>query len=133
VYLPADPRSAAVARTFVAVHCRMWHLDRLRDDAVLVVSELVGNAVSHARTAAGLRLERLNGGIRIEVSDTGRWNITPALTDPLAEHGRGLLLMDRLATTHGVDQRPDGKTVWAELREVATPGDGSPVRPVAAA
>jgi anti-sigma regulatory factor (Ser/Thr protein kinase) len=86
-----------------------------RDDVVLCVSELVTNAVLHARTAGVLRLFVGADGVRIEVDDE-----SPAPPRLSTEHrvagGRGLHIVDQLAASWGHASRPGGKTVWAEVR-----------------
>jgi anti-sigma regulatory factor (Ser/Thr protein kinase) len=88
----------------------------LVDDAAIVVSELVANGVMHARTEISLSVEPAGDGIRVSVTDGShilpRW--TP--TSSLATSGRGLLLVEQLSTTWGVEPLSDGgKVVWAEI------------------
>ncbi len=119
VRLPSLPESAATARRLTqAVVLRHWALSaQLAEHAVLLVSELVGNAVRHtgARTF-GLRMLRRRGWIRIEVRDPSRG--LPCLM-PVREmdtSGRGLFLVDKLSDRWGVDLLPRGKTTWFEMR-----------------
>ena len=119
VPLPSRPESAATARRLTqVVVLRQWGLTaRMTEDAVLLVSELVGNAVRHtgARTF-GLRMRRRRGWIRIEVRDPSRG--LPCLM-PVQEtdvSGRGLFLVDKLSDRWGVDLLPRGKTTWFEMR-----------------
>ena len=113
--LPAEPASAPLARSAVQQHCRRWGLGDLCEDATLIVTELVANAVRHAGTVIRLRLRRTDGGLRLEVTDGSPRPVR--LTSPglLDEGGRGLALVDALATHYGVEGQPGGKTVWAEL------------------
>ncbi|MER6180835.1 ATP-binding SpoIIE family protein phosphatase [Streptomyces sp. NPDC001652] len=97
--------------------------DRLADDAVVVVSELVTNAVVHAGTDVELecRLETETGALVVEVADqhpsraprdgTGE----PSYETP--EYGRGLRLVATLAESWGITYRKGAKTVWARLTE----------------
>ncbi|MFD3843119.1 SpoIIE family protein phosphatase [Streptomyces sp. NPDC058642] len=97
--------------------------DRLADDAVVVVSELVTNAVVHAGTDVDLecRLETETGALVVEVADqhpsraprdgTGE----PSYETP--EYGRGLRLVATLAESWGITYRKGTKTVWARLTE----------------
>ncbi len=97
---------------------RQWRLSpQLAEYAVLLVSELVGNAVRHTGAQYfGLRMERRRGMIRIGVRDPSRG--LPCLM-PVAEmdvSGRGLFLVDKLSDRWGVDLLPRGKITWFEMR-----------------
>lgn len=119
VRLPSRPESAATARRLTqCVVLRQWSLPAQTGEyAVLLVSELVGNAVRHTGARVfGLRMVRRRGWIRIEVRDPSRG--LPCLM-PVAEmdtSGRGIFLVDKLADRWGVDLLPRGKTTWFEMR-----------------
>lgn len=119
VPLPSRPESAATARRLAqVVVLRQWGLSpKMTEDAVLLVSELVGNAVRHTGARVfGLRMRRRRGWIRIEVRDPSRG--LPCLM-PVQEmdiSGRGLFLVDKLSDRWGVDLLPRGKTTWFEMR-----------------
>jgi DNA-binding NarL/FixJ family response regulator len=115
VSLPSDPRSPARARAFVRSTCRDWQCDSVADAAALVVSELVTNAVVHARTGSELRLSRVESSLLIGVTDAGGGSpdVFDAQTDD--EHGRGLVLISALSTAWGVDGDDDRKTIWAQV------------------
>ncbi|MGW7289737.1 ATP-binding protein [Streptomyces sp. NPDC054847] len=119
VRLPSRPESAATARRLTqCVVLRQWALPAQTGEyAVLLVSELVGNAVRHTGARVfGLRMLRRRGWIRIEVRDPSRG--LPCLM-PVGEmdtSGRGLFLVDKLADRWGVDLLPRGKTTWFEMR-----------------
>ncbi|MCQ0023586.1 ATP-binding protein [Streptomyces somaliensis DSM 40738] len=120
VCLPSRPESAATARRLARhVVLHTWSLGpRVADDVVLLVSELVGNAVLHTGAwEFGLRMHRLRGGrIRVEVRDPSRGLpcLMPARGTDIG--GRGLLVVDTLADRWGVDLLPRGKNTWFELR-----------------
>lgn len=121
VRMPSRPESAFTARRLTqSVLLGRWSLSpQLAEHAVLLVSELVGNAVRHtgARTF-GLRILRRRGWIRIEVRDPSRG--LPCLM-PVHEmdiSGRGLFLVDKLSDRWGVDLLPRGKTTWFEMRVI---------------
>ena len=119
VPLPSRPESAATARRLAqVVVLRQWGLTpKMTEDAVLLVSELVGNAVRHTGARVfGLRMRRRRGWIRVEVRDPSRG--LPCLM-PVQEmdiSGRGLFLVDKLSDRWGVDLLPRGKTTWFEMR-----------------
>ncbi len=119
VPLPSLPESAAIARRLAqVVALRQWSLGpKVTEDAVLLVSELVGNAVRHTGARVfGLRMSRPPGRIRVEVRDPSRG--LPCLM-PVQEtdiSGRGLFLVDKLSDRWGVDLLPRGKTTWFEMR-----------------
>lgn len=89
----------------------------LADTMALLVSELVSNVVLHARTPCSLRIETGRDRIRVEVQDgSDRLPGVRERTDPLAQSGRGMQLVDGLSAAHGVDPQPlGGKRVWFEL------------------
>jgi CheY-like chemotaxis protein/anti-sigma regulatory factor (Ser/Thr protein kinase) len=106
----------ATARRFVEHHGQAWGYDEVIDDALIVVSELVTNAIMHAKSACDVCLRDADHILRIEVIDAGRGS--PELQRPTAhsEHGRGLLLVSAMCAAWGVDTFQDGrKMVWAEL------------------
>ena len=107
--------SVAEARHFVAATLGRWGCERLIDDAQLVVSELVTNAVIHAHTPAHLVVTLRVGRLRIEVTDGGHGSLRPQPWDGRRLGGRGLLIVDRLAERWGVAHDTDGKSVWVEL------------------
>ncbi|MGX2994399.1 ATP-binding protein [Streptomyces sp. JNUCC 64] len=119
VWFPSRPQSAARARRLAQmVVLRRWGLsEKLTEDTVLLVSELVGNAVRHTGARHfGLRMARRRGWIRVEVRDPSRG--LPCLM-PVREldlSGRGLSLVDKLSDRWGVDLLPRGKTTWFEMR-----------------
>ena len=113
--LPARASSAGVAREVVAWQLREWHIESLCDDAAVVVTELISNAVRHAKTELELKLVHLPDGVRLEVSDG---SMAPPIKRPATsvdEGGRGLHLVDALSTRYGVDTESGGKRVWAEM------------------
>lgn len=109
-----EPSSAA--RQFCTDALRAWDVPReVRDQAELVVSELVGNAVKHAGGASTLELTRTADCVRIAVSDRGGGapqRLQPGL---LEEGGRGLFIVATVSSGWGHRPIPGGKTVWAEL------------------
>jgi len=125
LHLPAQPQAARMARAAVVDLCRSWGIPWIADDAQLIVSELVTNAVQHAGTEVDLIVALRDGLLHLQVRDTG---FAPALfpVDPVLDAvsrsrssqvgGRGLLLVAALATSCGTTIGALGKTVWASLR-----------------
>jgi len=116
--LPRESESAATARRLVRAACAAWRLDELADDGALIVSELVSNAVQHARSDA-LRVSITRPGaarVRLAVVDKSKAVPVPCEAGEDDEHGRGLALVGLLAESWGTDPLPWGKCVWAELR-----------------
>lgn len=87
----------------------------LVEDAVLVADELVSNAHRHGEAPRTCRLGLLDQGrrLRIEVDDASP--AQPRMRTPDSTGGRGLVLVDRLATAWGVQRHAHHKTVWAEF------------------
>ncbi|MFK0289228.1 ATP-binding protein [Streptomyces sp. NPDC090442] len=119
VRLPSRPQSARIARRLTAaILLTQWSLTpQLAEHSVLLVSELVGNAVRHtgARTF-GLRILRRRGWIRVEVRDPSRGLPCLMPVQAMDVSGRGLFLVDKLSDRWGVDLLPRGKTTWFEIR-----------------
>ncbi|MFD7739772.1 ATP-binding protein, partial [Kitasatospora sp. NPDC059800] len=86
-------------------------------DAVLLVSELVGNALRHGGEPGTLLLVRATGRLRIEVSDASPRPPLPRPPHPPDEPGGlGLFLLSRLTLRWGWHPSGPGKTVWCDLR-----------------
>jgi hypothetical protein len=96
---------------------RRWGRDDLTTSGALLVTELVTNAILHARTMIQVILERREDAVRVEVRDGSR--VRPALRNHGldATTGRGLALVSQLAESWGVDVSGAGKVVWARLTE----------------
>jgi anti-sigma regulatory factor (Ser/Thr protein kinase) len=93
--------------------------EELVDRAMLVASELVTNAVVHTKGPLRLRLELVAGLLRLAVADQSPRLLGLAADpgDPDAEGGRGLLVVDQLASSWGVHHPPeDGKVIWCVLQ-----------------
>ncbi|NUT30483.1 MAG: ATP-binding protein [Streptomyces sp.] len=100
-----------------------WNLAAdLTEEILLVVSELLTNAIVHALPPATLRLSLSGadrcGAVRVEVTDMGPaapTGLEDSAVDP-DEHGRGLAIVNALAARCGVQVHPGGTSRWAELR-----------------
>ena len=94
---------------------QLWQLGDLMAAAEVLISELATNAVRHARTLFTVTVAWDGATLRVEVRDASPLTPRPQLTRPDRESGRGLLLVDAIATAWGVDLSPDGKTVWFSI------------------
>jgi len=120
--LIARPEAAGQARRFAHACLLDWHLDALTDDLDLVVSELVTNALLHARgdgppSIAPIRLEvcRTADSLVCRVTDNCAAPPTQGAAGESAENGRGLFLVDVLSAQWGWFSGPAGKIVWARF------------------
>ncbi|QPP06206.1 ATP-binding protein [Streptomyces bathyalis] len=125
----STPRGARLARLMGTEQLAAWgwpYDDEVSRTGTLLVAELAANAATHGRVPGrSFRLRLLTGPglllpatLRVEVADAGQeFDPVPSRLPPEdSEAGRGLLLVDTLATRWGVVPRdPSGKTVWAEL------------------
>ena len=109
--LPRSPASVRSARQLVNSHTTMLGSQQ-REDAALMVSELVTNALLHGIGEIWLRVDADPDGVRIEVSDQGNVSLAPSPT-PGAHGGWGLRIVDELADEWGV---LEGSTkVWFRI------------------
>lgn len=115
--LPGGPMAAREARRLLSEACRDLPVDRM-DDARLLVTELVSNAVRHTSGGVVLVVERDGQALRVEVLDESVEKPVVAPSQPLTDHGSGLRLVEALASSWGVAERGDGETgkrVWFAL------------------
>lgn len=107
---------ARAARAFVTETLGTWGLQRLTDIAQLLTSELVTNAVRHARSEdVDVTMRHQDEAVRVEVHDTSSEHPVPKDVSPEAESGRGLHLVAALSKSWGVKPAESGKAVWFEL------------------
>jgi hypothetical protein len=116
VWLPCGVEASRLARFATTDTCRDWELDRLALEAQMVATELVINAIEHARTECTLTFSHSRGLLHVAVRD---WSpiseeARQRFTEP-GRPGRGLVLVNGLARHWGVTRHADGKTVWAVL------------------
>jgi anti-sigma regulatory factor (Ser/Thr protein kinase) len=116
IELPSTRRSVAVARRVVAHLLTGWAAEPLRDDTVLLLSELITNVVRHVVGPTVLRIDlRLSDpSLRVAVLDPSP--TLPTLGDQGPSGGHGLHLVAALADQWGSEPHDDGKRVWFELR-----------------
>ncbi|MDJ0340326.1 SpoIIE family protein phosphatase [Streptomyces sp. H10-C2] len=126
----ADPEGLAEARAVLRQALYDWGASGLVDDVELVAGELLTNVLLHTEGGAVMTLEILPAPqrqdprqVRLAVQD--RSSVWPRRRTPgeSATSGRGLLLIDSLATRWGVEPRGEGKSVWAEFRWPPRSGD----------
>ena len=111
----SDPRAARAARDAIAGFVTDPELAELRDTCVLLVSEVVTNALRHTDGRVWLELWRYPDRLRVEVSDETSRGLVTGGKGLLDESGRGVPLMDALSDRWGTAPRGDGKVVWFEL------------------
>jgi anti-sigma regulatory factor (Ser/Thr protein kinase) len=117
ILLPGDVTTPAAARRFVRAALESVEADPLViETAQLLTDELVTNAIVHAHSKSYLFIRAAKGAVRVEVTDPD--DRLPAMTAPDndALGGRGLVIVNGLASAWGVERAADGgKTVWFEL------------------
>ena len=113
--LEGETHAVPRARRFVAETLAETVTAELLRDAQLAISELVTNAILHADSDVSVRVRGGAGGVQLEVADESR--ILPLRPQPSAEAmtGRGLTLVEGLASSWGVDLTEHGKVVWCRL------------------
>lgn len=111
--LQEDPRAAAEARRHVREQVAAWGLEALTPTTELLVSELVGNVVRHARGPLRMRL-LLGAGLVCEVYDGSATMPRRRRAAETDEGGRGLQLVAALSQRWGVRYMPTGKCIWTE-------------------
>ncbi|MDP9406191.1 MAG: ATP-binding protein [Actinomycetota bacterium] len=118
--LQANPASPREARRFLEDTLSAWECDAVSAEVSLLATELVTNALLHARTMMDLRVHRRDRSLRVEVADR-----SPAMPhvsdldaidgDDLLATGRGLTLVTALSSSWGVEPENGGKVVWFEI------------------
>ena len=119
--LPIGAASPGAARRFTLSTLSAWDLDAHRDIAELLVSELVTNAINHGRTTCLLELTATSTVLRAAVADDGDGAPQLRYAGPEAESGRGLAIVEALASRWGVEPTSSGKVVWFELNLDSVP------------
>ena len=113
--LPPDPHQLRAARRFVCDSIAEWGAAPLQE-AALITSEVVGNAIVHAGTEIEVRVRRDGRSALVEVHDHSSKLPLPQPHDPLRTGGNGMRIIDALASDWGVTEiRDDGKIVWFEV------------------
>jgi anti-sigma regulatory factor (Ser/Thr protein kinase) len=118
VELPADPRAARMARDLLRTQASAVLSAAELEDALLLASEVVTNAVLHGTPPITLQvaLLELPPGARVSVTDSREEPPAVRVNDRAADAGRGMAVVDALATRWGVERLPEGgKTIWFEV------------------
>lgn len=124
--LPGEPSAVPRARLFVREVLIAWRRREYEESGLLLVSELVGNAVLHARTDVEVEVVDLEGGVLLSVTDGSATLPVVRRHSREAATGRGLWLLDQYSAARGVQRLPEGKSVWAVLcPEVQNPKEGA--------
>lgn len=124
ISVPADSEHATIVRQFVRLACHRYGCDAVTDNVLQVTDELVANVVEHAvhdvddaaatPQTVEVGIVPTQRGVRIEVHDGSHRHPEDGLPASSDEH-QGLRIVATLASSWGVDDEPDGKTVWAEM------------------
>lgn len=124
--LRGHPPSVTEARRWTVATLTAWGLDETAWSAAQVVSELATNCTLHARSDFVLRLSVSGESVRVEATDGAPGGLQPRQYSSTATTGRGLRIVELLASAWGVEATADGKTVWVllPLEDPAPPGDG---------
>lgn len=112
-----DARSPGQARSAVRAFCKEHDFDGLQDDAELLASEVMTNACRMATEPVTMVLVADDESLVVIIGDNST-NPLPAarrVSDPLAESGRGLYVVDQLASAWGTSKTGDRKNVWFRL------------------
>jgi anti-sigma regulatory factor (Ser/Thr protein kinase) len=136
--LPCEPSSVPRARAFIRERLEDWRCSGVIDDAELVMSEILTNAIRHTGCEqTTVRIDVAGDAVAVVVSDPG--DRVPRRVDngPDSPTGRGLAVVEAVAEHWGSEQNLWGKDVWAVLRipepDLISPattdaGDGRPPR-----
>ena len=120
----------AAARRFIEARAEAWSFPGpASEQLVLIGSELVTNAVLHARTELTLTLELRDGRVRISVEDRSRSAATLRHYQADALTGRGLGVVAALSDSWGISAAADGKVVWAEVTASGSAAGSEAQRP----
>jgi serine phosphatase RsbU (regulator of sigma subunit)/anti-sigma regulatory factor (Ser/Thr protein kinase) len=124
---PPAPETAAAAREFVHDTLLSWGVTDPSDDVILLVSELVTNAVIHARSSLDVTVRRSEGATEVMVTDSVPERAVPQAgplsvdTSPSRENGRtgglGLALASAIASSWGVSYGRNDKAVWFRIED----------------
>ena len=113
--LPPEPRSATRARQLTREQLAALCPEEAIEVAALLVTELVSNAVLHARTDIVLMVDVAPGRVILRVRDGSKATPVQHGYGVEAATGRGIALVEQLASAWGVDRSEEGKEVWCRI------------------
>ena len=114
--LPGSSLAPSVARSFIEETLNRYHLDEVLEAALLLTSEAVTNAVTHAHTSSTLSVRIIGDVIRISVTDMGHGRIVVRTAPPQESGGgRGLFIIDQMALRWGTQHTDWGTEIWFDL------------------
>lgn len=124
--LPSIPESVPIARFHIRAALSFHQLDEYADDAAVITSELVTNAIQHAcgDGTGTVRVTLLRvwnpGGVTVVVADCSREGPVTRMASDGSERGRGLRIVDELSDCWGWNPEDGGKAVYAVLAKQAS-------------
>ncbi|NJC69616.1 SpoIIE family protein phosphatase [Planosporangium thailandense] len=125
-HIEAEERAVHDARRFATTTLSGWGVPETRTrEIVLLVSELVTNAVLYGASPIELRMRRTSGHVVLEVHDAAPFLPRKLRPAPDDEHGRGLHLVAHLADRWGTRPTPHGKAVWCVFSTPHPDGESS--------
>jgi len=115
--LPPTPASVTTARRLLRELLIVWGVPHDRDDAALLVTELVANVVDHVRGEADLTLELSLSETWLRIGVVDGSSIRPVVQELSHERprGRGMRMVEAIADRWGAENHKGGKRVWFEL------------------
>ncbi|WP_354670061.1 ATP-binding protein [Streptomyces sp. S.PNR 29] len=116
--VPPSVEAVPAARARVVSRAQRLGLgldDELAHDLGLLTGEVVANSVRHTQAACVVAVRWTGERLRVEVTDVEPTLVRPCQADAMDEHGRGLCLVDALATAWGSEPCTAGKKTWFEL------------------
>ena len=113
--IPSVPASIAAVRRFAVDACERSGLSELCDTVALLVSEVATNALVHGHGQVRVQVEHHGSVLRVEVDDDNPTLPAVRRATAFEEGGRGLALVDALASSWGSEPTGAGKRVWFEV------------------
>jgi anti-sigma regulatory factor (Ser/Thr protein kinase) len=113
--LSTEPASVAEGRQFVRDVLSEWGMVSMREAVVLVASELITNTLLHTDSPPTVQLSATRSGIRLEIEDESGTHPRQRTYAVDATTGRGMMLVDSMASRWGTEARSTGKVVWCEF------------------
>ena len=115
-HVEPDPSAVSSLRTSVRTYLESNGVRAELENALVVFSEIVTNAVRHGRPPVKATVFIADNSIHIEVDDEGATPPVVRPRDPSRIGGNGMLLVEAFSQRWGTRQEPgDGKTVWADV------------------